>query len=643
MKPNDNPQDTAFSESQKQFLSGFAMGADVARTIRGLPVLAGSAAASNEGAKNGVMVTVGGPANTASETEAASGPDRLARAAQDTVLSSGKKLSQEEQAKREKNGLDLWDEVEARSKAGEFPKKNDVFLQKFHGLFYVAPAQDSYMCRLRIPGGLLRSWQARGLADLADRTAGGFVDVTTRANLQLREIPSDQAMEVLYGLREIDIISLGSGADNIRNCTASCLSGIDPTELIETIPLAKRMHHYILNHREMYGLPRKFNIAFDGGGRISALDDTNDVGFHAVEVTAEHANEHFPAGVYFQLTLGGITGHKDFARYTGVLLRPDECIEVAAAIARVFVRTGDRTDRKKARLKYVLDTLGFDQFIEQVEHELGRDLARMDAAFLQIPAGEDRLAHVGFHPQVQPDLYYVGIVCPVGRLLSDQLRALAEIADRYGNGELRLTVWQNLILPGIHHTDIDAVKRAIEAAGLEWHASAFRAGLVACTGKAGCKFAASNTKRHAMEIATVLESRFELDQPINIHLTGCHHSCAQHYIGDLGLLACSVEKGEDMVEGYHVHLGGGWGANQAIGRRLFESIPMDEIPDLLSSIVAGYLQQRTPGEAFVDFSARHDDDRLRQLTTGQQPTIASADEKFPPTRRGRSAHVIDDP
>lgn len=611
MNPNDTPKNASFSESQKQYVSGFAMGADVARAIRGLPVLAGSATAFNPANPNGVLVSVGGP--TGSTTDPISGPDRLARDAQDAVLSSGKRLSQEEQAKREKNGLDLWDEVEARSKAGEFPKNTDVFLQKFHGLFYVAPAQNSYMCRLRIPGGLLRSWQARGLADLADRAAGGFVDVTTRANLQLREIGPGQAMEVLYGLRELDIISLGSGADNIRNCTASCLSGIDATELIETIPLAKRMHHYILNHREMYGLPRKFNIAFDGGGRISALDDTNDIGFHAVEVTAEQACEKFPAGVYFQLTLGGITGHRDFARYTGVLLRPDECIEVAAAIVRVFIRTGDRTDRKKARLKYVLDALGLEPFVEQVEQELGRALPRMDAACLQIPNCEDRVAHVGFHPQIQRELYYVGIVCPVGRLLSDQLRTLAEIADRYGNGELRLTVWQNLILPGIHRRDVEAVQQAIEVAGLEWQASPFRAGLVACTGKAGCKFAASHTKRHAMEIAGVLESRFELDQPINIHLTGCHHSCAQHYIGDLGLLACSVEQGDDMVEGYHVHLGGGWGASQAIGRRIFESVPMSEIPDLLSSIVAGYLQQRAPEETFADFSARQSDDLLRQL------------------------------
>src|SRR5690606_32354785 len=196
----------------------------------------------------------------------------------------------EELAKREQNGLDVWDAMQARADAGQFPKGNDVFLTKYHGMFHVAPAQNAYMCRMRIPGGQLRGWQLQGIAELADRCAGGYIDITTRANLQLREIPAALPMEVLYGLRELDITCQGSGADNIRNCTASPLSGVDPSELVETIPLAKRMHHYILANRDLYGLPRKFNIAFDGGGKIGSLDDTNDIGFHAVRVNEQHAS-----------------------------------------------------------------------------------------------------------------------------------------------------------------------------------------------------------------------------------------------------------------------------------------------------------------------------------------------------------------
>ncbi len=541
------------------------------------------------------------------------GPERIALMAQQETVTSGKKLCQEELAKRDKNPLDMWDELQRRADACEFPKGTDVFLTKFHGLFYVAPAQDSFMCRMRIPGGVLQAWQLRGLADLGDRCAGGYVDVTTRANLQFREIASSAAMDILYGLRELDIVNLGSGGDNIRNCTASPLSGIDADELIETIPLAKRMHHYILNHREMYGLPRKFNIAFDGGGRVSALDDTNDIGFHAVEIGSDQSAHDLPAGVYFQLTLGGITGHKDFARDTGVLLTPDECIEIAGEIVRVFVNNGDRTDRRKARLKYLLDDWGFDRLIEAVEQGLGRKLRRVDTSQVNNPSTEQRLAHVGFHPQRQPGRHYAGVVLPVGRITCEQARRLSDIAETHGNGELRFTVWQNVLIPYIRDQDVDLVKYELKLMGLDYEASSFRAGLVACTGSAGCKFAGADTKRHAMEIARSLEQQFCLDVPINIHVTGCHHSCAQHYIGDIGLLGCQVEQGDDMVDGYHVHLGGGWGDRQGIARLLFESVAIDDIRSLLSTIIGGYLASREPNESFVHFANRHTDQELKSL------------------------------
>ncbi len=598
----------SFSEEQKQYLSGFAMGADVARAVSGLPILS-----RTSGAANGTSIQLGSGAAKVNGEVIPGGPDRFAYEAQSAVLAAGKKLSKEEEAKLAKNGLEMWDEIEKRSIANEFPKGTDVFLTKFYGLFYVTPAQDAFMCRMRIPGGVLYGWQLRGMASLCESAAGGYIDVTTRANLQFREIPADKAMDILYGLRELEIITLGSGSDNIRNCTASTLSGIDAQELIETIPLAKRMHHSILNHRECFGLPRKFNIAFDGGGTISSLDDTNDIGFHAVMVTAEQSSEDLLKGVYFQLTLGGITGHKDFARYTGVLLRPEECVAVAIGIVRVFIRSGDRSDRKKARLKYVLDDWGFDKFIEELENQLGHTLRKIESSRFTSVAHEDRSAHVGFHSQRQPGLCYVGLVLPVGRIQSEQANAIADIADRYGTGEIRLTVWQNVIIPHIRDQDIEEVKRGLDAIGVGYEASSFRAGLVACTGNAGCKFAASDTKRHAMQIAEHLESRYVLDTPINIHLTGCHHSCAQHYIGDIGLIACRVERGDDMVEGYHIHVGGGWGDRQGIARPLFESIMVDDLPGVVAGIVGGYLKERSDGEEFVSFTKRKSDAEIKEL------------------------------
>ncbi len=318
-----------FSKEQQAYLQGLMLGTDVARKINNLPVISGSVASSSIQVGASKSAPVGREHLTT-----------LHALAQQHCESTGKKLTLEETAKRNKDALEMWGEIRARSERGEFPKGTDVFLTKYHGLFFVAPAQNAFMCRMRLPGGVLRSDQLLGLAELADNCAAGHVDITTRANLQIREIPPEQAMNLLVGLRDLGIVTLGAGADNIRNVTCSPLSGLDASELIETLPLAKELHYHILHRRELFGLPRKFNIAFDGSGRISSLAETNDISWHAVEVTesgaADESNPTLAAGVYFLLGLGGITGHGDFARSTNVLVAPVNCVPVSEAILRVL-------------------------------------------------------------------------------------------------------------------------------------------------------------------------------------------------------------------------------------------------------------------------------------------------------------------
>jgi ferredoxin-nitrite reductase len=479
----------------------------------------------------------------------------------------------------------------------------------------VAPAQNSFMCRLRVPNGILNAWQMRGLADAADSFGGGYSDVTTRANLQIREIPAKHAVDMLLAIQALGLTSRGAGADNIRNITGSPTAGVDPQELYDTRPLCSAMHHYILNHREMYGLPRKFNIAFDGGGRVPVLEDTNDIGFVACEVTG---GVDFEPGIYFRLQLGGITGHLDFAFETGVLLKPEECVKVAGAVVRAFIAHGDRTNRLKARLKYVLDRMGREAFLKEVETEFGAPLRRVVGAEIAPRPMADKHGHVGVHGQKQAGHSYLGLVLPVGRITSDQMRGLAEISERFGSGTLRLTVWQNLLISDIAHRDVGVVVAAINALGLGVEASAIRRGLVACTGNAGCKFSASNTKGHALKLADYLEMRVAVDLPINIHLTGCHHSCAQHYVGDIGLLACKVAQGEDSVEGYHVYIGGGAAstAEQAMAREYARSVAFDDLPPLLERLLASWLaHRRTPPESFFEFCRRHEIAALRELAS----------------------------
>ncbi len=455
-----------FSKEQQAYLQGLVMGSDVARKIKNLPVLSGSASSGNGSPAS--HITVGGGHLPIIHAEA-----------QQRFEAAGKTLVAEEKAKRDKNGLAMWSEMETRSAANEYPKGTDVFMTKFQGLFFVAPAQQSYMCRMRIPGGELRSDQVEGIADLSDRFANGRLDLTTRANLQLREIESKHAMEILMGLRDLGIVTLGSGADNVRNVTASTLSGIDPCEWIETLPLARKLHYHILNKPELYGLPRKFNIAFDGGGQISSLAETNDVSFHAVRVSHATTNE---CQTMFLLGLGGITGHGDFARPTGVIVSPQHAIALSEAILRVFIRHGDRTDRKKARLKYLLDAWGFERFLTEVEKEFGSKLDKIAMDQVVLASNEKRWAHVDFHSQKQEGRMYVGVLVPVGLLTTQQARGIAAIARRFGSGRIRLTVWQNLIIPDLQESCRSEVEQCLSELGLDWKTSSLRAGLVACTG-----------------------------------------------------------------------------------------------------------------------------------------------------------------
>src|SRR5205807_798167 len=266
---------------------------------------------------------------------------------------------------------------------------------------------------------------------------GGYAHVTTRANLQVREIAPQHTIRILERLAEAGLTSRGAGADNIRNITCNPTAGIDPAELYDTRPLGLALYHAILNHRELYGLPRKFNIAFDGGGSVASLEDTNDVGFSAVRASGE---------VRFRVAVGGITGHGEFAGDLGVAIAPEQCVPVALAIVRVFIDEGDRTDRKRARLKYVLDRMGRERFLAELEKRLPAPLPRLALADCEPRPPLKRGAHVGFHPQQQAGQVYCGVALPVGRMSVAQMLSLADIAERYGTGSIRLTLWQNMII-----------------------------------------------------------------------------------------------------------------------------------------------------------------------------------------------------
>jgi ferredoxin-nitrite reductase len=539
-------------------------------------------------------------------------------------------LIPEERLKRELHPLDAYPLLLQHAAAGQAPDKEQTFRFKWQGLFYLAPNHEGYMARLRIPGGQLKSFQLRELAAITEQLTTGYVQVTTRANLQLRLILPRDTPEFLRRIQAIGLHTRGSGADNIRNLTCDPTSGVDPDELVETLPLSQDLGQYILNHREFYDLPRKFNVAFHGGGRIPTVEDTNDIGWRAVRVNGPGAaaggstrpgdltTDRVAAGVYFRCALGGATGHKAFARDLGVLVPASEVVGVTAAMLRVYLRNGNRTDRKRARLKHLLETWTLDRFRTETEGVLGHELLRVpaDATVVPDPGTPPPVhPHVGVYPQRQPGLSWVGVAVPVGQLTSRQLRRLAELTELYGSGELRLTVWQNLVIPNVPEAYVETLKKALVKAGFDWRTSAIKGGVIACTGNRYCKFAGSDTKGHALDLMQWLDRRVTLDQPLNLHVTGCPNSCAQHYMGDIGLLGTKVKVEGESREGYHVFVGGGFGARQAVGRQLFQGVTVEALRPLLEGMLKAYLRLREPGESFQQFTARHDLGRLQELFT----------------------------
>jgi ferredoxin-nitrite reductase len=260
--------------------------------------------------------------------------------------------------------------------------------------------------------------------------------------------------------------------------------------------------------------------------------------------------------------------------------------------------------------------MGVDKFLGLVEERLGRKLDHIVPKAVAERPAFDRTAHIGVHAQKQQGLHWIGVVVPVGYLTAAQMRGLADIARELGDGDIRLTVWQNLLVSGIPSDKLKAAQAKIESLGLAIETNAIRTGLVACTGNTGCKFAASDTKRHAEDIARWCETRVSLDTPVNIHLTGCHHSCAQHFVSEIGLLACKVQTSADgdAVEGYHILVGGGFGAHAALGREIYRDVKADDAPQAIERILKTYLKNRAAREeSFIAFVRRHEIDTLKVM------------------------------
>ncbi len=400
------------------------------------------------------------------------------------------------------------------------------------------------MCRLRIPNGILNHWQMAGLALLAETHGGGYAHVTTRANLQIREIAAERAPTLLEAIQDLGLTAKGSGADNIRNVTGTPTAGIDPQELIDTRPFARAWHFHVLNARTLHGLPRKFNVAVRrrrpgrgarGDQRYRLLGGGGGRGRwrragHLVPAAA--GRHHRPQGLRSADRHLCEAGGRD-----GCCRRDRPRVHRCEGTARTATRRGSNTCSTTGA------SIGSSR---RSKSDSGRRLTRIPEDCIKPRPRPDRMAHIGVHAQKQPGESWIGVVLPSGKMTAAQMEGLARIARQFGDGDLRLTVWQNVILSGVAAANLEAAVANIEMLGLSINGDAPACG----AGLVHRQRTAANwrrpTPRARRKQSSLMSSRgVALDTPVNIHLTGCHHSCAQHYIGDIGMIACKVPRGED--------------------------------------------------------------------------------------------------
>ncbi len=484
------------------------------------------------------------------------------------------------------------------------------------GLFYPTPAQDGILSRIRIPGGMLNSRQLLAIAQIADNYGGGYVDVTNRANLQIREIHQNINAEILKPLQDLGLAASNQAVDHIRNIMVSPTAGIDSQELIDTRPFVQDWENHIAAHPELSGLSAKFSIGFDGGGIVSVCDRLNDITFAAVLVADR---------VYFRLYLSvGAKGEPPTD--TGILLLPNQCLPVLAALANVYLKHTDITSKRKLRLRELVNALGCDKYLRQVQQHLSFSLfANQQYPKLKAQVSPKNYQHIGIHPQRQLNLYYIGVILPLGRLETRQMRGLADLATKYGSDTIRLTPWQNLLITDIPQRWVADITSEIAKLGLDCSPNNINSALVACSGKKGCVASATDTKSHALALAEYLRTRVTLNRPVNIHVSGCHKSCAQHSKSDIALLGVNLEQSDRIgtPERYHIYVGDG-DENQKFGREIYQFVTVAELPTLLERMLKVYKIQRTNDhESFGEFANRYAIAHLKHLFTSSSQPVGS--------------------
>ena len=472
---------------------------------------------------------------------------------------------------------------------------------------------DYFMMRIGVPNGILNSRQLRTIADLTRQHARNLADITVRQNIQLHWLTIESLPEIVDALAKVGLSPKGACGDVSRNVTGCPLAGIAADEIADASPLALELAGMLTANPDFYNLPRKYKVSITGCPSWCSYPEINDLGFTAVRRTV---NGKVEAGYSIRVG-GGLSNEPHLGVRLNAFVHPHQVVPVAHAVTEIFRdQQVLRESRDRARLKYLFLKQGWDadRFLDEIEARLGYRLE--PAAEEEVPADVFR-DHVGIHAQQQSGLNYVGASVLRGRLSGDQLESVAELSERFGTGDVRLTVMQNFILINIPKEKTLELARELEAIDLRVEGSNFWRGAIACTGTEFCKLAITETKGFTRWLVEELEQRVpEFDQQLKLNVTGCPNSCGQHWIADIGIEGKKIKHEGKMVDAYYFCVGGSVGQYQRTARPVGYRCAATEVPEAMERLLRRYLVSRAEGENLRNYFARHSDAELRDQLAG---------------------------
>ena len=478
-------------------------------------------------------------------------------------------------------------------------------------------ATEYFMMRIGLPNGILTSAQLRVIGDLTKKYARNLADITTRQNIQLHWLTIEALPEVVDALTAVGLSPKGACGDVVRNVTGCPLAGLDGHELIDASPLAVEIAHKLTANPEFYNLPRKFKISVTGCSHWCSYPEINDVALTAIKRNVDGREE-----IGYTLRVGGgLSTEPHLAVRIPAFIRQDQAYAAVHATTEIFrEQTELRENRTRARIKYLFMRFGWtaESFLAALEEKLGYKLDPSPTSEDVIPDDIYR-DHIGVAPQRQPGLSSVGASVLRGRLSGDQLLQLADLADQYGNGELRTTIMQNILIVNVPNAKTAGLVVALNSIGFQVDVSAFWRGAIACTGTEFCKLAITETKGFTRWLVDELESRVPgFDQQLKIHVTGCPNSCGQHWISDIGLEGKKIKRNGEMIDAYYFCVGGALGEHQRISRPVGYRCPAGEVPDAMERLLRSYVSHRFERESLRAYFSRHSDEELRAQLAGAE-------------------------